>query len=42
MQRLLRRSGYVFHTTAEREVVRSIKEDTCYVAFNPAREEQLV
>src|SRR5689334_7700886 len=64
-QLLLRRAGYAFHTTAEREVtrillalssrweadihslfacykvVRSIKEDICYVAFNPAKEEQL-
>ena len=40
LQRLLRRSGYVFHTTAEKEVVRCIKEDTCYVAFNPNREEK--
>ena len=38
---LLRKSGYVFHTSAETEVVRKIKEDTCYVAFNPAKEEKL-
>lgn len=41
LQQLLRRSGHIFHTTAEREVVRKIKEDTCFVAFNPAREEKL-
>ena len=41
MQRLLRRSGYTFHTTAEKEVVRAIKEEVCYVAFNPQREEQV-
>jgi centractin len=41
LQRLLRRAGYVFHTTAEREVVRSIKENICYVAFNPVREEEV-
>ena len=28
LQLLLRRSGHVFHTTAEKEVVRCIKEDT--------------
>jgi len=36
----LRRSGHVFHTSAEREVVRQIKEKECYVAFNPQKEEQ--
>lgn len=41
LQRLLRRSGYTFHTTAEKEVVKQIKEESCYVAFNPAREEQV-
>ena len=41
LQRLLRRAGYVFHTTAEREIVRSIKENVCYVAFNPIREEEI-
>lgn len=37
----LRRSGHVFHTSAEREVVRQIKENECYVAFNPQKEEQV-
>jgi len=37
---LLRRAGYVFHTSAEREVVRDIKEKSCYVAFNPQKEEE--
>ena len=41
LQRLLRRAGYVFHTTAEREIVRNIKENVCYVAFNPVREEEI-
>lgn len=41
LQLLLRKSGYVFHTTAEAEVVREIKEETCYVAFNPSKEEKL-
>jgi len=37
---LLRRAGHNFHTSAEREVVRTIKEQECYVAINPAKEEQ--
>ena len=41
MMRLLRKSGHVFHTSAEREVVRTIKEECCYVAFNPSKEEKL-
>lgn len=36
---LLRRAGHVFHTSAEYEVVRQIKEQACYVAFNPQKEE---
>merc|ERR1719450_686038 len=36
----LRRTGHIFHTSAEREVVRQIKEKECYVAFNPQKEEQ--
>eukprot|EP00927_Polykrikos_kofoidii_P065660 TRINITY_DN61390_c0_g1_i1.p1 TRINITY_DN61390_c0_g1~~TRINITY_DN61390_c0_g1_i1.p1 ORF type:complete len:382 (-),score=56.21 TRINITY_DN61390_c0_g1_i1:173-1318(-) len=36
---LLRRTGHIFHTSAEREVVRTIKEQECYVAFKPAKEE---
>lgn len=41
MQLLLRKAGHPFHTSAEREVVRSVKEALCYVAFNPADEEAL-
>lgn len=36
----LRRAGHVFHTSAEREVVRQIKEQECYLALNPQKEEQ--
>lgn len=31
LQLLLRRSGYVFHTTTEFEIVKKIKEKQCYV-----------
>jgi centractin len=40
MQSLLRKSGYVFHTSAEKEVVRMIKEKVSYVAPNPKQEEK--
>ena len=40
MQLLLRKSGYVFHTSAEKEVVRMIKEKTTYVALDPRKEEK--
>jgi centractin len=29
---LLRRAGYIFHTTAEFEIVKKIKEKYCYVS----------
>ncbi|KAI8817202.1 actin-like protein [Fimicolochytrium jonesii] len=37
---LLRKSGHHFSTSAEKEIVRVIKEKTCYVAFNPVKEEK--
>ncbi|KAI9797561.1 MAG: Actin-like protein [Candelina submexicana] len=40
MQTLFRKGGYVFHTSAEKEVVRMIKEKTTYVALDPRREEK--
>ncbi|RDA87752.1 hypothetical protein CP532_2489 [Ophiocordyceps camponoti-leonardi (nom. inval.)] len=40
LQTLLRKSGYVFHTSAEKEVVRQIKETVAYVAHDPRKEER--
>jgi centractin len=40
-QLLLRKSGLVFHTSAEREIVRDMKEKLCYIAFNSQKEEKL-
>ena len=40
MQQLLRKSGRVFHTSAEKETVKHIKETTGYVALDPAKEEK--
>lgn len=40
LQTLLRKSGYVFHTSAEKEVVRLIKEAVTYVAHDPRKEEK--
>jgi len=40
LQTLLRKSGYIFHTSAEKEVVRNIKEATTYIAPDPRREEK--
>ena len=40
LQTLLRKSGYILHTSAEKEVVRMIKEKCCYLAVEPRREEK--
>ncbi|KAL6062167.1 Alpha-centractin [Balamuthia mandrillaris] len=42
LQLLLRRAGYNFHTTAEKEIVRGLKEKACYLAFDPQKEEELM
>jgi centractin len=42
LQLLLRKAGYYFYTSAEKEVVRSIKETACYIAFDPNKEEELL
>lgn len=40
LQWLLRRSGYNLITSAEKDIVREIKEKICYVSFNPLKEER--
>lgn len=40
LQLLLRKAGHHLHTTAEREVVRTMKEKCCYIAINPSKEEK--
>lgn len=38
---LLRKEGINFRTTAEFEIVRTIKERACYLASNPQKEEAI-
>jgi centractin len=40
LQTLLRKHGSVFHTSAEKEIVKKIKETTSYVALDPKKEEK--
>lgn len=35
---LLRKNGHLFNTSAEMEVVKSMKENCCYVSFNMSKE----
>ncbi len=39
LQLLLRKEGYNFHTSAELEVVKMIKERSCFLSINPQKEE---
>eukprot|EP01006_Ploeotia_vitrea_P057700 TRINITY_DN68199_c5_g8_i1.p1 TRINITY_DN68199_c5_g8~~TRINITY_DN68199_c5_g8_i1.p1 ORF type:complete len:382 (-),score=9.81 TRINITY_DN68199_c5_g8_i1:85-1080(-) len=38
LQLQLRKAGYPFHTSAEFEIIRTIKEKCCYVSFTPAKD----
>lgn len=40
LQTHLRKAGYNLHTSAEKEVVRIIKEKCCFLSMNPAKEEK--
>ncbi len=41
LRKLLRQRGYALTTSAEREIVRDIKETLCYVALDPEKELEL-
>ncbi|XP_013390830.1 beta-centractin [Lingula anatina] len=38
---LLRKEGQNFHTSAELEIVRQIKENACYLSINPQKDETM-
>lgn len=40
LQLLLRKEGWTFETTAEFEILRILKEKTCYLSLNPTKEEK--
>ncbi|KAF2429391.1 Actin/actin-like protein [Tothia fuscella] len=40
LQIQLRKAGYIFHTSAEKDIVRQIKEKASYVAADPSKEEK--
>jgi centractin len=40
LQMQLRKGGHIFHTSAEKEIVKSIKESTAYVALDIVKEEK--
>jgi len=37
----LRKEGYIFRTSSEMEVVRTLKERACYLSTNPLKEESI-
>lgn len=41
LKALIRKEGFNFRTTAEFEIVRSIKETACYLSTNPIKEENI-
>merc|ERR1711871_728387 len=40
LQLLLRKAGHSFTTSAELQIVQQIKEECCYVAYDPVKEEE--